>query len=266
MTNMPTPRAPRDAAVAVVQNPRLPTGDDERFTGFGVMGLPFASGHVLALRDFPATTFAPAYRSVWHRDPAGIWTFYATVPGHLGCTRYFSSATPAPAVECDIDVEWMSPWSLHIRIDELLEWRVDMRRTAATRVMIAVGTRLPERAWTNRAALAVIGRAAGPILGIGRARLHGSASNGQDFMIAPRQMWAVAASHTTLRGEDLGPIGPLPRQARLGDFWVPQRGLFVVGKGHFETFDASRHRSVTQGAQSARDVSLNVVVPVLGLE
>ena len=245
MTNMPTPR---DAASAVVQDPCLPTGDDERFTGFGVMGLPFAGGHVLALRDFPATTFAPAYKSVWHRDPAGIWTFYATVPGNLGCTRYFSSATPAPAVECDIDVDWVSPWSLHIRIDGLLEWRVDMRRTVATRVMTAVGTRLPERAWTNPSALAVIGRVAGPVLGIGRARLHGIASNGQEFMIAPRQMWAVAASRATLRGHDLGPIGPLPRQARLGDFWVPQRGVFVVGKGHFETFDASRHRSGPQGS------------------
>ena len=61
MTNLPTPR---DAAMAVVQDPRLPTGDDELFTGFGVMGFPFAGGHVLALRDFPATTFAPAYQSV----------------------------------------------------------------------------------------------------------------------------------------------------------------------------------------------------------
>ena len=123
-----------------------------------------------------------------------------------------------------------------------------MRRTAATRMKTAVGTRLPERAWTNRAALAMIGQAAGPILGIGRARLHGTASNGQDFMIAPRQMWAVSASQATLRGEDLGPIGPLPQQARLGDFWVPQRGVFVVGKGHFETFDASRHRGAPQGS------------------
>ena len=26
-------------------------------------------------------SFAPAYLSVWHRDPAGNWTFYATTPG-----------------------------------------------------------------------------------------------------------------------------------------------------------------------------------------
>lgn len=56
----------------------LPDGDDERVVGFGVMGLPFTSGHYLAYRDFPETSFSPAYKSVWHRTPAGVWTFYAT--------------------------------------------------------------------------------------------------------------------------------------------------------------------------------------------
>ena len=38
----------------------LPSGDDERVVGFGVMGLPFAGGHYLAFRDFPATSFSPS--------------------------------------------------------------------------------------------------------------------------------------------------------------------------------------------------------------
>jgi hypothetical protein len=74
-------RTPLDAATTVLQNPMLPVGDDERFVGCGVMGFPFASGHYLALRYFPATSFSPGYRSVWHRDPAGVWTFYSTTPG-----------------------------------------------------------------------------------------------------------------------------------------------------------------------------------------
>ncbi len=32
----------------------------ERVVGFGVMGLPFAGGHYLAFRDFPATSFSPS--------------------------------------------------------------------------------------------------------------------------------------------------------------------------------------------------------------
>jgi hypothetical protein len=77
------------AAAAATAHTELPSGDDERVVGFGVMGLPFASGHYLAFRDFPVTSFAPAYLSVWHRTPDGEWTFYATTPGPQSCSRYF---------------------------------------------------------------------------------------------------------------------------------------------------------------------------------
>jgi hypothetical protein len=39
----------------------------ERFAGYGVMGLPFRSGHYLALRHFPASSIGPGFRAVWHR-------------------------------------------------------------------------------------------------------------------------------------------------------------------------------------------------------
>ncbi|OBK20563.1 hypothetical protein A5634_12595 [Mycobacterium asiaticum] len=241
MTTTPTPY---DAATEILQNPTLPAGDDERFVGFGVMGLPFASGHYLALRNFPKATFAPAYKSVWHRGPDGIWTFYATTPGAQSCARYFSSATPQDAVQCDITVEWITPWSLYIGIAGLLEWQLDLRSTMSTRLMSAVGGRLPAGTWTNRAALGALSRAAGLTLGAGQVRLAGTAPNGQRFMIAPRQLWAVSQSRAVLAGVDLGPVGPLPNQARLASFRAPQRGLFVVGSGHFENFDADRHRAV----------------------
>jgi hypothetical protein len=61
-------------------------------------------------------------------------------------------------------------------------------------------------------------------------------------MIAPTQLWA-ATGRALLRGDDLGPCGPLDRQARLADFRPPQRGVFVVGTGHFETFNPARHRA-----------------------
>lgn len=238
---MNTQLTPQEAASAVTANPVLPTGDDERFVGFGIMGLPFSNGHYLALRQFPATTFAPAYVSVWHRTPSCTWTFYATTPGQQSCARYFSSATPNDPVQCDIDVTWDSPWSVTIEIPGFLHWSVEMQSTWATRLMTAIGNRLPESAWTNPTALSWISRTAGPTLGVGDIRLTGTASNGQRYMVAPKTMWAVTASRAVLGGEDLGPIGPLLRQARLGDFRLPQRGIGVIGSGHFENFDADRH-------------------------
>lgn len=54
----------------------LPGGDEERFSSWGVMGLPFRSGNILAFRRFPASSIGPGYSAVWHRDPTGLgcWT------------------------------------------------------------------------------------------------------------------------------------------------------------------------------------------------
>jgi hypothetical protein len=232
---------PHEAVKAVLDNPVLPDGDDERFAGFGVMGLPFESGHYLALRHFPTASFAPAYLSVWHRDPAGRWTFYATTPAEQSCARYFSSATGNDAVQCDIDIDWITPWWFRVTIPGLLVWSVHMESTFASRMLTKVAERLPEWAWTNQGMLGLIGRVAGMTLGAGDVRLAGAAPNGQHFMVAPRKIWAVSASRAVLGGEDFGPIGRLTEQARLADFRPPQKGICVIGTGHFENFDETVH-------------------------
>ena len=53
----------------------VPGGRDECFNGYGVMGVPFASGDLLALRRFPKTSIGDMYTPVWHRRP--------DVEGHL---------------------------------------------------------------------------------------------------------------------------------------------------------------------------------------
>jgi hypothetical protein len=226
-----TTTTPRAAAAA--QHLSLPAGDDERVVGFGVMGLPFASGHYLAYRDFSASSFSPAYRSVWHRDPEGLWTFYATTPGPLSCSRYFSSATPVDAVQCDITARWSTPFSLTISIESVLHWDINMAATPATRVMSTIGARLPSAAWNSRLMLSLIGGVAGPMLGVGKVRLAGLTPNGQRFRVAPKRLWALSASTATILGHHVGPVGALPHQAQLADFRLPQRGICVVGHGSF---------------------------------
>lgn len=233
---------PQDAVAALLADPVLPPGDDERFVGFGIMGLPFANGHYLAMRQIPATTFAPPYVSVWHRDPSCNWTFYATTPGQQSCARYFGSATPKDAVQCDIAVAWTGPQSVSIDIPGVLHWTVDLQSTRATRLMSKISGRLSESAWTNPVMLHRLGRVARRTLDVGEVRLTGRAPNGQCYSMAPKQVWLVADSSAVLYGRDLGPSGPLLRQARLGDFRMPQRGIGMVGSGHFETFDPHRHR------------------------
>jgi hypothetical protein len=231
-----------EAAATASKTMPLPGGDDERVVGFGVMGLPFAGGHYLAFRDFHETSFSPAYRSVWHRAPDGVWTFYATTPGPQSCSRYFSSATPVDPVVCAITSRWITPWSLAISIAGVLDWRVDITTTRATRLMSAIGSSIPASISRSRRALAAMSPVAGALLGIGRIKLTGHLPNGQEFRITPRRVWAVADSSAVVHGEDLGPVGPHPVQGNLADFQLPQRGICVVAQGRFEAFDGTRHR------------------------
>ena len=243
--------APQHTVAAVLANPILPSGDDERFVGFGIMGLPFDNGHYLAMRHIPATSFAAPYVSVWHRDPSCNWTFYATTPGQQSCARYFSSATPNDAVQCEIHVSWAGPWSVRIDIPDVLHWYLELAASRATRLMSRIGSRLPDDVWAQPTVSRRLSRVARRTLDVGDVRLTGRAPNGQCYTMAPKQLWVVTDSHAQLHGRDLGPTGPLLRQARLGDFRMPQRGIAMVGSGHFETFDPARHRSAERSVAFA---------------
>jgi hypothetical protein len=70
------------------------------------------------------------------------------------------------------------------------------------------------------------------VLRSGRMRLRGTTPNRQGFMAAPVRIWRVGGQ-ATYRGEHLGAPAPLARQTGLGDFWMPQRGLFFVGTARF---------------------------------
>lgn len=241
---------PRDRAQRVEDAPTLPHGNEERFGGYGVMGLPFASGHVLALRRFSASSIGPGYRSVWHRTPDGAWTFYSDIDPMSACNRFFGSDVDQ-AVQCDIDVSWPGPRRLAVRIDDAgLEWEADLAPTTATRALNAMASAMPDALWRNRTVLSLMAGIAGPALGAGKLGMHGLASNRQHFIANPMLIWTIPSSDARIGGALLGPVGPLPQQARLGDFWIPQRGLFAMGRTFFETFDPARHLAVAsrQGA------------------
>ena len=241
--------APRSLVEQLEAAPSLPTGADERFNGYGVMGLPFASGHILAMRRFSASSLGPGYTSVWHRTPAGEWVFYATVPPRQSCTRFFGSLA-SDSSQTEISITWSAPFRLRVTIPAVsLDWEVGVGSTLATRLMNAAGRLLPNAAWHSSAFLAVMGRVAGPLLGVGRVGLQGSVPNGQRFIANPRVLWAITDSRAVLAGENLGAPGPVRPQAHLGDFWIPQRGMFAIGQSYFEPFDPARHSSRTAGSQ-----------------
>jgi hypothetical protein len=235
---------PREHALRVEESPSLPSGDEERFNGYGVMGLTFSSGHVLAMRRFTATSIGPAYRSVWHRDPNGLWTFYADVEPLQSCSRFFGSAI-ARAVQGPIDISWPGPQRMTVRIDAAaLEWECELAPTIATRALNAMARAMPDALWRNGSVLSMMAAIAGPALGAGKLGMHGAVPNGQQFIANPMVVWTIPWSEARIARESFGPVGPLAEQAQLGDFWIPQRGLFAMGRAFFEPFDEVRHLAV----------------------
>jgi hypothetical protein len=145
------------------------------FSGYNVIALPFASGHMLALRCFPG------YTSVWHCDPCGRWTFYQDAPG--GGSSDFDRIVLAP-----IEVEWTSPRSLSVRIDGArgLQWDLNLAATAVTRLVHALSALLPAL-W--RAVARFVVRS-------GKLNLYGRTQD------APRCIWVVQSSQATIGDQE----------------------------------------------------------------
>ena len=117
-------KTPAQCAQAVEDRPVLPPGDGERVSGYGVMGLPFVSGHVLGLRRWTASSVGDQFTSIWHRNPSGRWTFYESTTSEVACTRYFG-ADVQRVQEGPIDLEWESSNRLRVRTaDGAVDWDI----------------------------------------------------------------------------------------------------------------------------------------------
>jgi hypothetical protein len=230
----------------IEQGTPIPPGGAERFVGYGVMGLPFASGHVLALRRFPSSSIGPGYTAIWHRSPQGSWTIWANIEPTKACPRYFGTELEQ-AIQTPIELSWPEPFRMTAKIDagRALDWEIELGSTVVTRSLSAAAKMIPGSLWRYRPVRTVMGAAAGPLLGAGRLSLDGIAPNGQWFEANPKLIWFVTGGRALLHGADLGPSGSLAQQGSLGGFLIPQRGLFAVGRSFFEPFAEGRHLAVT---------------------
>ena len=248
-------KSPRALAEELERDPQLPAGSQERFSGFGVMGLPFASGHVLAFRRMPASSLGLAYTTIWHRTPSGRWTFFTDSDPIRSCPRFFGEALDEVVVG-EIELTWKGPVALSLRVPHArFQWGVRLTRDARTRGMSLLGRLIPGPLWGSGRFLSTLGAVGGRFLDLGNLALSGSAPNGQRFQAAPKLLWRVEATAAILDAEDLGPIAPLSEQAKLGDFWIPNRGIFAVGEVRFDEFDPRVHSSSITGRSAEAAVA-----------
>jgi hypothetical protein len=90
------------------------------------MGLPFRSGHYLAMRHIPASSIGPEYRTVWHYAPDGTWTFITDRRPEHTYARYFAPGDSALTLYADIASKWDGPHSLRVTVPDMLDWRIEL--------------------------------------------------------------------------------------------------------------------------------------------
>jgi hypothetical protein len=216
---------------------RAPWPDHEYVRGWGVFGLPFDSGHVLALRVFPENDFSP-YRTLWHRRPDGRWSIHVNGARlDTACPRYYGPACEHTGFVL-INIEWTGRDTLHVTMDDpALDWSLVARETATLRVLNAVNGRMPMWTWRSAALLRARELLAKQVLGMGDIRLSGTMPSGHVGTLMPQRMYLIDESSAVLAGQDLGrPVTVAPNPG-IGEVPLPARGVLAIGQAAWEILD-----------------------------
>jgi hypothetical protein len=228
------PRTPQDVVAALEAAPRVPAGQWERFSGYGVLGIAFASGNILAMRRMPASSVGPAFTTVWHRSVTGLWTFHVDGEPDLSCGRYFGAAGRVVR-EDDLVLRWYGPSSFAVRVPSVgLAWVVHLAPTRGARALAAFRRGLPASIRRRQPVQRTMAAATNRLLGVSRVTPVGFTPSGHRFRLDSHDVWTVAASTARRHGQHLGPPVSLRNEVRLGDFAIPGWGLFTVGDAYFE--------------------------------
>lgn len=225
--------------------------DHEYVRGWGVFGLPFDSGHVLALRVFPENDFSP-YRTLWHRTPGNQWSIY--VDGarlETACPRYYGPA----CVRTDfaqIKLEWTAPASLHVSMEKpSLEWNLSATQTPVLRVLNAVNPRMPLWTWQSSVLLRMREQLAKRVLHMSDIRMSGTMPSGHVGTLMPEQMYFINEASAVLSGGDLGRPTRGKSTPRIGEIPLPARGVLAIGQAAWKILDPSEYARTR--AQTATD-------------
>jgi hypothetical protein len=217
----------------------------EHVRGYGVMSLPFSSGHVLGLRVFPENDFAP-YVTVWHRTPEGAWSIYVDgAPVEAACPRYFGPGL-RHAAPARIGIAWTGRRELHVTMDEpSLDWTLTVEQTPFLALLNAISRRLPLASWRPRPLLAIREWIARRLLRLGEIRLSGPFPSGQAGIMMPQRIYRIPRSTAVLEGLDLGVPAVEPAAPTVGGFPFPARPTFAIGQAHIRIDDVEDYERLT---------------------
>lgn len=221
---------------------RSPWDGHEYGRGYGVLSLPFDTGHLLGLRVFPENDFAP-YASVWHRPPGGEWVIHVDGPDLDGaCPRYWGPATGEVGY-ASIGVDWTGPADLRVTMEApSLEWSLSMDAPPLLRVMNVVESAAPRFTWRSSHLRRFREWVARRYLGYGEIDLAFTTASGHEAVLVARRTYRVASSTAVLEGEPLGEPVALEQNPRIGDVPLPRTPSFVLGEAYTRIRDPEEYR------------------------
>lgn len=244
---------PSPATLTAAIEPDLgdaPWPGHEYVRGWGVFGLPFDSGHVLALRVFPQSSFGP-YRTLWHRDPEGSWSIYADAR-HVehSCPRYYGPACTYVGA-ARIDLEWTGPRTLHITMDApALDWTVTTALSPLLGLLNPLSAAMPLSSWRPPALVRARERLA-QALRIGRLQMSGVMPSGHSGLLMPQRMYLVNESSGVLDGVDLGAPTRLDENPTIGGVPLPARGVLAIGQAMWPIRDLDEFETARRLARAS---------------
>jgi hypothetical protein len=213
-------RAPAVLARALERTPRLASRGGPRFAGYGVPGVVFASGHLLAVRRVAASSSGERSTAVWHRDPGGGRRLF--LHGDLGPSPARGVGEGVTIRMDEIELRWCGPAELSVSVKEArLEWVVRLASSAATVLATALSLATPAPLWRS-AAFDRATRHTAPGLFALPSAAEGWLPGGP--YRRPTALWRIEASAALLAGSDLG---PLPATTGAGS---RPAGVFVLGE------------------------------------
>jgi hypothetical protein len=220
----------------------------EYVRGWGVFGLPFDSGHVLALRVFPQNSFGP-YVTVWHRDPSGSWTIFVDNPHvETACPRYYGNACDR-VEEVDIALNWHNGRLTVTSSAVQLRWTIAPHATKFLRAMNAVAPRLPLWTWHTKS-LRRAREAVARKLGMGELEMAGVMPSGHYGILMPERMYFIDDSSATLEGVELGKPAIVEQNPTIGGVPLPARGVLAIGQAAWEIQDREEFDALQRAVAS----------------
>lgn len=221
----------------------------EHARGYGVMVLPFSTGHLLGLRVFPDNTFAP-YRSVWHRTPDGAWSIYND--GHsldTTCPRWWEPALEYAGLT-GIELVWTGPNDLRVTMeDPELEWSMSISASAPVRALNRLNAAQPRWLWRTESFRSTEATMAKHLFGMGDLQFSFETPTGMQAAVMPEQVFFISASEARFKGEDLGHPVRLKENPTIGEILLPKRPTFFTGAAYARIDDPEEFRKTCADAQ-----------------